>query len=149
MKVQRFGLWLAVCFCLLVVLLAVKPVSAAMGLQGNNPEPINIPKLTADLLFSLAGAAVSILAWVIPPFRRGQQSLGDWTPAFMIGVLGVLAVGYQFVWCQYNLLCLRDGWQTTVLIWGTCVAANYATYKGYVKPAKDKLKAATAFYSRF
>lgn len=145
MKAKRILYWSIVIFCLVVAALAVQPVRAAFGMQAG-PEPITVPKLTADLLFTLTGSILSILAWVIPPFRRWQQSLGEWTPAFMAGALLALAVGYQFVWCGYSAACLLSNWQGTILIWGTCVATNFAAYKGIVKPEKEKLKAALMIY---
>jgi hypothetical protein len=103
--------------------------------------PPEFPKLTADILVSLTGAALSILAYIIPPFRRFQAKLGEWTPAFMAGALLLVATGYQAVWCQYNTTCVVANWQGIVLVWGTAFAANSGIYSAFIKKPKAEEKA--------
>jgi len=103
--------------------------------------PPEFPKLTADLLVSLTGAALSILAYIIPPFRRFQAKLGEWTPAFMAGCLLLVAVGYQSVWCQYDPACVVANWQGIVSVWGMAFAANSGIYSAFIKKPKAEAKA--------
>lgn len=120
---------------LLLLMLSVGTVHA----QGGSPgSPVEIPKLTADLLFSVTGVALSVLAYVIPPFRRFQERLGEWTPAFMAGALFVVAVLYQAVWCQYDLNCVVANWQWILIIWGMAFGTNAGAYKALIKPAKKR-----------
>lgn len=111
---------------------------SVVSAQSDTASDTQVPKLTADLLFSLTGSALSILAFVIPPFRRFQERLGEWTPAFMAGALLVVAIIYQAVWCQYDLSCIVANWQGILLVWGTSFATNAGTYKALVKPAKNR-----------
>lgn len=132
--------FLRVLILALVMLLLIVQVASA---QGTTPgTPFQVPKLTADILFSLTGSALSILAFVIPPFRRFQERLGEWTPAFMAGSLFAVAVLYQTVWCAYDMACVVTNWQAILLIWGTSFATNSGAYKALIKPAKLREQAA-------
>jgi hypothetical protein len=75
-------------------------------------------KLTVDLLVSLTGAALSLLAYLIPPFRRWQEEqLGEWTPAFMAGVLLVVAAVYTGAWCAWLWACIEPEIGSLLLVW--------------------------------
>jgi hypothetical protein len=127
---------------LAIVLIMLLLITRTVSAQSDSGSPAPVPKLTADLLFSVTGAGLSILAFVIPPFRRFQERLGEWTPAFMAGSLLVVAIGYQTVWCGYDMACVIANWQSILLIWGTSFATNAGAYKALVKPAKLREEAA-------
>jgi len=95
-------------------------------------------KLTSDLLMSLTGAALSLLAYLIPPFRRFQESLGEWTPAFMAGVLLAGSLLYSAAWCAWDWSCFVANIGSTLLVWLSALGTNYAAYKGIVKPVKER-----------
>lgn len=124
---------------LLAVLLLAIPFSAVQA-QAGPEEGQGLNKLTADLLVTLTGSALSILAYVIPPFKRIQARMGDWTPAFMAGSLLVVAVVYELIWCGYSLECVLTNWQTVLLIWGTAFATNSGMYSAAIKPAKENAR---------
>lgn len=122
----------------LMIVLCV--VFAPLFLQ-SQPE---VPKLTADLLFSLTGMILSAAAYIIPPFRRFQERLGEWTPLFMAGSLLIVAICYQAVWCEFSLDCVVSNWQSVVLIWGTAFAVNSGFYSAKIKPAKKAERLASS-----
>jgi hypothetical protein len=129
--------WIRAAFVLLLlVVLLLFPFSVAHAQDGPIEKP-EIPKLTADLLITVTGAALSILAYIIPPFKRFQMRLGEWTPAFMAGCLFAVAVVYQAAWCAYDMACVLANWQTVLLIWGTAFGINSGMYSAAIKPAKE------------
>jgi hypothetical protein len=122
---------------LAVALLLIFQVSVVHAQDGQGEvTPLELPKLSADLLITLTGAALSILAYVIPPIRRLQERAGEWTPAYMAGALLVVAVVYQFIQCSYVFFCLAANLQPVVMIWLGAVATNFGAYKAVIKPAK-------------
>jgi hypothetical protein len=127
----------AVVLLLVIVLLAI-PFSVAFAQSGEpNGQAEGIPKLTADLLVTVTGAVLSILAYIIPPFKRLQMRMGEWTPAFMAGCLLITALVYQTLWCAYDMACVVANWQSVLLIWGTAFGVNSGMYSAAIKPAKE------------
>jgi hypothetical protein len=141
-KTKKF-FWRMVLIFLVVIVLAI-PLAAVHAQAGDGAPASQVPKLTTDILVTVAGVVLSLLAYVVPPFRRFQERLGEWTPAFMAGTLLVVAVGYQFLYCLYSLECVLANWQTIVLIWGTAFATNSGFYSAVIKQKKATAKMVAA-----
>lgn len=94
-------------------------------------------KLSVDLLVSLASAGLSLLAYLIPPFRRWYEGqLGEWAPAFMAGVFLAVAVIYTGAWCAWQMACMKVEALPALMIWLMAIGAN-AAGRGAVKSGKQ------------
>lgn len=94
-------------------------------------------KLTADILISLSGAALSLLMFYIPPFRRWMDGqIGDWKFAFMAGFLLVGAATYTAGWCKFDWACFQVEAPSMLLVWVSALIANQTAYKAVVQPVK-------------
>jgi hypothetical protein len=126
---------------LLTLIVLAQPLIAHPLFQA---VPIEVPKLTADLLVTVTGVFLSALAYIIPPFRRWQEKLGEWTPLVMALALLGCAVVYQAAWCNWVWGCVLVNWQGTLLIAGTAFGLNAGMFSTTIKPAKKREKAKIA-----
>lgn len=95
-------------------------------------------KLTVDLLVSLTGVVLSLLAFYLPPFKAFLDRLSGWKFAFMAGALLVVAVVYQAMYCGWQWDCFRSNLVTVLMVWIAALGANQAAYQAVVKPAQER-----------
>jgi hypothetical protein len=101
-------------------------------------DAMELTSLTADGLQIFIGLLLSLLMYLIPPFKVWLKSLGDWAPMFMAGFLFFVATIWQFALCQWVLICLWQAMPGVVVIWFAAFGANQGTYLAYVKPDKKQ-----------
>jgi hypothetical protein len=90
-------------------------------------------KLSADLLVSLTGLAISFLAFYIPPFRKLVDSLGEWKFGFMALTMLLVAVIYSVSWCNFDIQCLKTDISSILMIWIAGLGMNQSTYQIAIK----------------
>jgi hypothetical protein len=95
-----------------------------------------MPIWTVAMLLGALGLFLSLAQWLIPPFKKFQQSLGDWTPLFSVGVLLLLSIGALLVNCQFAWACIVLNWLSYWTVFTSGVVTYYGSYHAFIKPAK-------------
>lgn len=95
-------------------------------------------KLTADMLVSLSGIVVSLLAFYFPPFKKLMSTLGEYKFTFLAGILLFTSVVYSYVWCNFNIECFSNNLLSTIFVWFSSLGLNQGTYQIHVKKEKEK-----------
>jgi fatty acid desaturase len=107
-----------------------------------------LPKLTTDILVASSGAVLSLLMYIIPPFRRWlDEKVGEWKFLFMALFLLVVAAGYTLIYCRLAWACILGSLEELVVIWIAALLANQGAYKAVVEPLQNKAEKAAELAS--
>jgi type II secretory pathway component PulF len=99
---------------------------------------ITMAQLNADILITLCGLILSLAFAILPPLKRWFETLGEYKPTFMAGVLALVACVYLLLACNFQWVCIQVNAGHTLLIWVAAFGMNQGTYLAAIKPYKTK-----------